>query len=430
VAHPPKVFISYSHDDEEHKERVLQLASRLRNDGVDAEMDRYEDAPAEGWPQWCERQIDRADFVLMVCTETYLRRFQGEGETGKGLGVPWEAQIVRSILYNSGSVSGKFIPVLFSDGSIQNVPVIVKNFTRHQVDAEDGYVTLYRQLTNQPAVRKPALGQLRPLPPKEPKPAAGEAARAAVGVAATPPRRVFRDIEAPWCPEMVELPLGEFTMGSNSPEYREEYPQHIVKITYPLAIGRYPVTFQDYDYFCDQMRRRGRNVERIVFDDENWGRGRRPVINVSLQDAQDYVVWLSEVTGHGYRLPLEAEWEYACRAGTTTEYSCGHTIKGHDANFACRLGKVGKTAEVGIYPPNPWGLFDMHGNVWEWTAAHSYKQGQQTSKPCSHGGGWLIRGGSWQYIDTHVRSGKRKHMIPEVITNDIGFRVARNLQHI
>jgi hypothetical protein len=94
---PPRVFISYSHDTVEHQERVLSLADRLRADGIDAEFDQYNAAPPEGWPLWCERQIASADVVLMVCTETYYRRVSGDEERGKGLGVVWEARIIRQL---------------------------------------------------------------------------------------------------------------------------------------------------------------------------------------------------------------------------------------------------------------------------------------------------------------------------------------------
>lgn len=103
---PPKVFISYSHDTVAHQERVLDLADRLRADGIDAEIDQYNDSPPEGWPRWCESQIEAADVVLMVCTETYHRRVRGEEERGKGLGVVWEAAIIRQLLYDAGAVSG------------------------------------------------------------------------------------------------------------------------------------------------------------------------------------------------------------------------------------------------------------------------------------------------------------------------------------
>lgn len=99
-------------------------------------------------------------------------------------------------------------------------------------------------------------------------------------------------------------------------------------------------------------------------DDESWGRKERPVINVNWQDARDYVVWLSEETGRAYRLPSEAEWEYACRAGTTSRYSFGDAITPVYANYGD--SGLGRTSLVGAYPANPWGLHDMHGNVWEW----------------------------------------------------------------
>jgi SEFIR domain len=122
---PPKVFISYSHDSDEHRDRVLDLAHRLWNDGIVAEIDQYIDqynpSPHGDWPLWCERQIDAADFLLIVCTEIYHRRFKGDEEQGKGLGVFWEAQIIRRKLY-SGADRSKFIPVLFSDSSPEHIP--------------------------------------------------------------------------------------------------------------------------------------------------------------------------------------------------------------------------------------------------------------------------------------------------------------------
>jgi hypothetical protein len=107
---PPRVFISYSHDTVEHQERVLGLADRLRADGIAAEIDQYNAAPSEGWPLWCERQIAAADVVLMVCTETYHRRVSGDEERGKGLGVVWEARIIRQLLYAGARSSVMYSP--------------------------------------------------------------------------------------------------------------------------------------------------------------------------------------------------------------------------------------------------------------------------------------------------------------------------------
>ena len=164
TGNPPKVFISYSHDTVQHQERVLGLADRLRGDGIDAEIDQYNASPPEGWPLWCERQIEAADFVLMVCTETYHRRVKGDEQPGHGRGVVWEAGIIRQILYDAGAVGDKFVPVLFSDGSPEQIPRPIKGSSWHVVDREDGYESLLRRLTQQPAFARPALGAMRALP--------------------------------------------------------------------------------------------------------------------------------------------------------------------------------------------------------------------------------------------------------------------------
>jgi hypothetical protein len=164
IGAPPKVFISYSHETVEHQERVLGLADRLRADGIDAEIDQYNASPPEGWPLWCERQIEDADFVLMVCTETYHRRVKGDKQPGQGRGIMWEAGIIRQILYDAGAVGNKFVPVLFSETSPEQIPRPIKGSSWHIVDREDGYERLLRRLTGQPAFARPALGAMRALP--------------------------------------------------------------------------------------------------------------------------------------------------------------------------------------------------------------------------------------------------------------------------
>jgi len=164
---PPRVFISYSHDSETHADQVLALAERLLAEGVDASIDQYIQSPPEGWPAWCEAEIRKADFVLMVCTETYLRRVNREEEAGKGHGALWEARLIRQYLYDSGSVSSKFVPVLFADGLHDYVPTPVKGGSIYRVQSDEGYEGLYRLLTNQPRVRKGMLGRLRRLPERQ-----------------------------------------------------------------------------------------------------------------------------------------------------------------------------------------------------------------------------------------------------------------------
>ncbi|MEM8951805.1 MAG: SUMF1/EgtB/PvdO family nonheme iron enzyme [Pseudomonadota bacterium] len=235
------------------------------------------------------------------------------------------------------------------------------------------------------------------------------------------PGTVFRDIDEPWCPEMVVIPAGEFLMGS--PEDEEgrgdnEGPQHLVTIRRPFALGRYPVTLDEYGYFCEAI---GRDQP----GDERWGRGRRPVINVSWQDAKDYCDWLSEQTDRRYRLPSEAEWEYACRAGSTMAYAFGNGIDETKANLGWQ---VGKTTEVGTYPANAFKLSDMHGNVWEWCEdryRENYKGAPDDGTPwLSDQGHRVVRGGSWDSEAGLMRSACRDAFVSGLRFSNLGFRCA------
>ena len=195
-------------------------------------------------------------------------------------------------------------------------------------------------------------------------------------------------------PEMVIVPAGKFRMGSD--EYESERPVHQVTIEYEFAIGKYPVTFEEYDEFCEVDGRDKPN-------DQGWGRGKRPVINVYWKDAKDYCRWLSEQTGKLYRLPSEAEWEYVCRAGSTTRYSFGDNREVLQEYAWYDKNSNDQTHPVGEKKPNPWGIYDMHGNVWEWCEDtwHSDYKGAPTDGSAWVTGGEqnrrLLRGGSWSY---------------------------------
>jgi formylglycine-generating enzyme required for sulfatase activity len=239
---------------------------------------------------------------------------------------------------------------------------------------------------------------------------------------------VFRD--APFAPELVVIPAGEFRMGSREGEEgssENERPQHRVTIGRRFAIGRYPVTFDEYDRFCAATPRKNPA-------DAGWGRGRRPVINVNWDDAHAYIAWLSQETGHTYRLPSEVEWEYACRAGTMTRYSIGNAITPDHANYGD--SRRGRTSEVGNYPANRWGLHDMHGNVWEWVEDDWHENYQGAP---SDGSAWkdagaarnprlcVLRGGSWGGNSRDCRSAFRSESGSKSRAHAIGFRVARTL---
>ena len=232
--------------------------------------------------------------------------------------------------------------------------------------------------------------------------------------------------------EMIFLPAGQFWMGSTVEEQKRfeleadwaksESPRHLVNISDAFALGRYPVTFADYDAYCDQT-----GIKKP--DDEKWGRKTRPVINVNHEEASAYCAWLSDRTGSEYRLPSEVEWEYACRAGTQTAYWWGDDWDKAQANGERGLGK---TSEVGTYPPNPWGLHDTHGNVWEWCADH-WSEGYEPPRSQhpflseDKSSRRVLRGGSWGDGPRDLRSADRGRNWPDYRIRINGFRLARTL---
>jgi formylglycine-generating enzyme required for sulfatase activity len=227
-------------------------------------------------------------------------------------------------------------------------------------------------------------------------------------------------------PLMAVIPAGRFLMGSPDDQlgrHDNEGPQHEVHIAQPFALGVYAVTFKEYDLFCQKT---GRDKPK----DENWGRESQPVINVSWHDAQAYCEWLSEQTSQSYRLPSEAEWEYACRAGTKTPFNTGDAIDSDQANFA--MTHIG-SLPVGSFAPNAFGLYDMHGNVWEWIQDCWHDNYQNAP---DDGSAWqdenggdcsrrVARGGSWYYFPQHLRSAFRDRYISGDADFYLGFRIAR-----
>ena len=241
----------------------------------------------------------------------------------------------------------------------------------------------------------------------------------------------IRDCEE--CPQMAVIPAGSFEMGSPDGEKdrekdreTDEGPMRLVKIESSLAVGKYEVTFREWDACV-----KGGGCRDYRPNANGWGRGDRPVINVSWNDARAYVRWLGEETGREYRLLSEAEWEYAARAGTRTRYSFGDDITHEMANYLDSGHK--KTVSVGSYKANGFGLYDMHGNVWEWVQDcwnDSYRGAP------SNGDAWergdcsrrVLRGGSWYVGSGHLRSAVRDGKGFGFRFSNGGFRVARTLK--
>ncbi len=246
------------------------------------------------------------------------------------------------------------------------------------------------------------------------------------------PSATFRDCEN--CPEMVVVPAGAFTMGSPTSEAGrddDEGPQRRVRIAEPFAVGRFEVTFDEWDACvaeggCDGYRP----------DDRGWGRGDRPVINVSWRHATAYADWLSRKTGEDYRLLSEAEWEYVARAGTSTRFSWG------EDDPACERGAPNGavfsacdgsgTQAVGFSALNGFGIHDMHGNVWEWVEDcyvenYSGAPSDGSARIVSDCSRRVLRGGSWYLNPSGLRSALRVRVDPSNRSDDVGFRLARTV---
>ena len=229
-------------------------------------------------------------------------------------------------------------------------------------------------------------------------------------------------------PVMVVIPAGSFRMGCLNDDggcYSDEFPVHTVNVP-RFALSMYELTFEQWDACVDA----GGCSYRA--HDRGWGRGDRPVIRLNHAHAQSYVSWLSQQTGKDYRLPSESEWEYAARAGTETTYDWGNTIGVNRANCTeCdSQWDHDRTAPVGSFAANPWGLFDMHGNVWEWTA--DCDNPSYAGAPAD-GSAWttgrcnmrVLRGGAWDSHPDFLRARYRGSADISLTTDVIGLRVAR-----
>ena len=259
-------------------------------------------------------------------------------------------------------------------------------------------------------------------------------------------RRTFRDTlrSGDRGPEMVVIPPGRFRMGCDRGSKRDcpppQRPARQVRIASPFAMSKYEMTFDDYDRYL-KAKGGGRSDEA---HDHGWGRGRRPVINITRTDALDYMAWLSAQTGARYRLPSEAEWEYAARAGTETDWPWGDEFVPGRANcWECGSRWDGeRTAPVGSFPPNAWGLHDMHGNVMErlldcWHSNYGRAPTDGSARTVPQRGAdvddngdctqHVVRGGAWITVVPSTRSSKRLFFNEVYYGPLIGFRVVREL---
>ena len=255
-----------------------------------------------------------------------------------------------------------------------------------------------------------------------------------------PDGTVFQDCRD--CPEMVVVPSGTYQMGAHNTAsgfVEDEEPQHLVTFAYEFAVGTKEVTFAEWDACTEgEPTHSPCTYDPIESANQNGviiGAGvKQPVVYLKREHARSYVTWLSNRTGATYRLPSESEWEYVARAGTTTPYHTGNTITKHYANYF-GTGE-GTTVEVGSYPANKFGLFDVHGNVWEWT--QDCWHGDYNGAPID-GSAWVaedenpdtcdgvVRGGGYASLAAYLRSFNRLLYNKDIVANGVGFRVARDL---
>ena len=277
--------------------------------------------------------------------------------------------------------------------------------------------------------------------------AQGQYLKAAVSI-----NEVFKDCAD--CPEMILAPAGSFTMGSPEDEPKrvnENEDQVRVSIAKPFAVGKFAVTRGEFAAFAAATNHKPdggcyvrTGTEWKEQPDRSWRSpgfaqdDRHPVTCVNWNDAKAYVSWLSSKTGKTYRLLSEAEREYVTRAGTTTPFWTGSSLSTDQANYKGddAQGTKGKwrqkTVRVDSFRPNPWGLYNVHGNVWDWTEdcwndKNSGNPGDGSARTTGDCGNRIVRGGSWPYSPTHLRAAFRYWNQPHNRNSGQGFRVARTL---
>jgi len=455
-----KIFICYRRQDTPLPAGILRdlLAERFGDQEVFMDIDNIE--PGEDFVEVIQNKVGVCNVLLAVIGTTWV---SSADETGhRRLDNPED--FVRLEIATALERNIRVIPVLVGGAKApksSELPELLRPLsrrnaielsdTRFRQDAGRLLDTLAKVLTPRPIaetdVKAEQFSQAAVQPSGKPPPATVSAPPpTAAKASATAGFAIFRDPLEVGCqgPEMIRIPPGQFRMGDLSGKGdSDERPVHGVIIAKPFAIGRYPVTFEEWEVFAQTAR-------RPVPDDRGWDRGRRPVINVSWHDAIAFAAWLSEQTGRRYRLPSESEWEYAARAGTETEYWWGNAIGSNRANGKDSGSEWSgeQTSPVGSFEPNPWGLQDTAGNVWEWVqdVYHTDYQGapidgsaRETlpagftwfglvpSEKKVEGGRRVIRGGSWGSGPGSLRSAYRNGSFPGDRGSDLGFRLAQDL---
>ena len=410
------IFISYS---KKHAALTGELARDLEAEGYTTWWDTSL-LPGDEFPDEIKRQLDAAKAVIVIWTVSSVN-----------------SQWVRAEATRAHA-KGKLIALHQAGLDFQEIPLPFNTLHSELVSERAKIFAAFARRGIAPSNKKlePAKGPAAPpdespparkVEPQKPKPglisrwlgsqAEPEEASRASGKRklGLKPGKSFRDFDAG--PEMVVVPGGTFMMGSED-GVGGDYQRHKVTISQAFAVGKYPVTFDEWDAAVAAG-----GVSHKP-GDRGWGRGRRPVIDVSWDDAKAYIKWLSGKTGQPYRLLSEAEWEYACR---------NESDLGRHAWYSSNAG--GETHPVGEKAANGFGLHDMHGNVWEWCEDPwngNYNGAPDDGSAWTTGGsgGRVLRGGSWNDSPRDLRAACRSYYYPQGRCGAFGFRVALGWQDL
>ncbi len=391
------VFLCHNSQD---KPEVREIARQLKQQKLKPWLDEWELRPGLPWQPELERQIKNIKSAAV---------FVGRNGTG-----PWQRMEIDAYLRRFVNQGCPVIPILLTNAPKQpELPTFLEGMTwvdfRHSESNPMGRL-IWGITGIKPADLDSAQSFITELPAKFKQ----EKSQA---------QSFTEDLGSYIELKMIAIPDDKFFMGTedrqierlvkkyNRKYFRAEKPQHEVTVQ-PFFMSKYPITQEQYQEIM------GKNPSHFKGDE-------RPIENVSWDDAVEFCQRLSQQTGKKYRLPSEAEWEYACRAGTTTPYHFGDNITDKLANYG---GNVGKTTPVGQFPPNAFGLYDMHGNVWEWCEDDWHKNYQDAP---NDGRAWLsenndtkvLRGGSWFDHPEYCRSATRILFRRDIRGNDVGFRV-------
>ena len=423
VTPPVKIVVIYSHQDREWLEKLETAFLPLERQGMIECWNDHRIPPGEDWKQALEKQLNAAELILVLASADFLTSEYSSIE-------------MQRALERAETGEARLIPILLDPVDWQDTPLahfqclpkdgrpLTQGFDPDQalreVVQEISRVVKDIRAAWRERPSPPPIQNIHGWPPEQVR----ELQRQTAQALGTPVefRDTFKERDQQG-PPMVVIPGGRFLMGS-PPEERgreDEEHQHEVGIITPFAIGKFPVTFEDYDRFCEATGREKPS-------DWEWGRATRPVIDVSWEDAVAYCAWLSQQTGARYRLPTEAEWEYACRASSETKYCFGDDERQLEDYAWYSNNAGGKTHPVGEKQANAWGLYDVHGNVLEWVqdwyGPYSKAPQHDPSGPES-GSGRVIRGGSWISDAEYCRSAFRGRIDPGDRDDDLGFRLAR-----